>query len=136
MIVLQEFQEGKDLTYTLGKIIIISAIEIDVAIIAANGPSIKTFWSRYISRTLKMEKGYESNKMSDFSKRRTMRSHTSCQALGNMPLPSQSGNDSDLELRQKESGIIVTQSIGVETSSIESHEPDAHGTYHHFGTAV
>jgi hypothetical protein len=54
LIVLREFQTSTDFTYTLGKMIIISAIEIEVAIIAANGPSLKTFSVKYGSKTAYM----------------------------------------------------------------------------------
>lgn len=105
MIVLREFQKGTDFTYTLGKLIIISSIEIDVAIIAANGPSLKTFWARYISRTLKTTtssngSGSSGVKFSNLESRRKrpMISQASCQALGMGDSPNQGGNESDEEV--------------------------------------
>ena len=126
MIVLREFQKGTDPTYTLGKLIIISSIEIDVAIIAANGPSLKTFWSRFISRTMKTSKdegyGTSGNKMPDLESRRkkNMVSQASCQALGG-DLPTHNANESVEKLRN-DSAIVVTSSVGVERSSLESGE--------------
>jgi hypothetical protein len=143
MIVLREFQRGTDFTYTLGKLIIISSIEIDVAIMAANGPSLKTFWARFISHTMTTsttDSGYgtNGNKLSDLSsqRKRTMISQASCQAINGTNLPIQGGNDSAEELRKNDSAIVVTSSVGVERSSAESHErgqewvPD---TYNNFG---
>jgi hypothetical protein len=107
MIVLREFQKATDFTYTLGKLIIISSIEIDVAIIAANGPSLKTFWARFVNRTLKTtasSKGYgtSGNKLSDLEssrRKRTMISQASCQAINTADLPIQGGNESSEEVR-------------------------------------
>jgi hypothetical protein len=136
MIVLREFQKEEDVTYSLGKLIIISSIEIDVAIIAANGPSLKTFWARYISHTLKTNTG---TRLSDFSSpaKRAVTSQASCQALDRADKLIRSVNDSAEELKMKDSGIIVTSSIGVERRSAESHErghewvPES---YNHFGS--
>lgn len=50
LIVLHEFDVNPDFTYTLGKMVIISAIELDVAIMAANAPSMKALWLKYISK--------------------------------------------------------------------------------------
>lgn len=142
MIVLQEFQRGTDFTYTLGKLIIISSIEIDVAIIAANGPSLKTFWSRFISRSMKTKTstgyGTTGNKLSDLSshRKRTMVSQASCQAMNDFTLPVQGASESAEELRKNDSAIVVTSSVGVERSSAESHERGdvyVQETYNHFG---
>lgn len=43
-IILFEFSSSPDFTYVLGKMIIISAIEIDMAILAANMPALKAFF--------------------------------------------------------------------------------------------
>ncbi|KAL3584537.1 hypothetical protein FPOAC2_13999 [Fusarium poae] len=43
-IVLLEFAKSTDFTWALGKMVIISAIEIDMGIIAANMPAVKTFY--------------------------------------------------------------------------------------------
>jgi hypothetical protein len=51
LVVLREFQVSPDFTYTLGKMIIISSIEIDVAIMAANGPAMKAVWAKHVSKT-------------------------------------------------------------------------------------
>jgi hypothetical protein len=139
MIVLQQFQKYTDFTYTLGKLIIISSIEIDVAIIAANGPSLKTFWSRFISRSsTKTEYGTTGNKLSDLSsqRKRTMISQASCQAMNGPDLVIQNGSESVEELRKNDSAIIVTSSVGVERSSAESHERGQEWvpeTYNNFG---
>lgn len=43
-IILFEFAESPDFTWALGKMVIISAVEIDMGIIAANMPAIKAFY--------------------------------------------------------------------------------------------
>jgi hypothetical protein len=43
-IILFEFSESPDFTWALGKMVIISAVEIDMGIIAANMPAIKAFY--------------------------------------------------------------------------------------------
>lgn len=44
-IVLWQFATDPDFTWTLGKMVIISNLEMQVAIIAANMPAIKAFWT-------------------------------------------------------------------------------------------
>lgn len=43
-IILFEFSNSPDFTFALGKMIIISAVEIDMAILAANMPALKAFY--------------------------------------------------------------------------------------------
>jgi hypothetical protein len=44
-IILFEFAASPDFTWVLGKMVIISSVEMQVAILAANMPSLKAFWS-------------------------------------------------------------------------------------------
>ncbi|KAL4922112.1 hypothetical protein BDW62DRAFT_172956 [Aspergillus aurantiobrunneus] len=52
IIVLHEFAVNPDFTYILGKMVIISALELDVAIMAANAPSLKAVWLKHVSGSL------------------------------------------------------------------------------------
>ena len=148
MIVLREFQKETDITYTLGKLIIISSIEIDVAIMAANGPSLKTFWSKFISPSMHTTKGSDdqysnTHKLTDLSsgqKKRTLVSQASCHVMTSFG-PDQviqrgeCQNDSEEELWKNDSAIVVTSSVGIETHSAESHETPPeflHETYNNF----
>lgn len=49
IIVLHQFSVSSDFTWTLGKMVIVSAIELDVAIIASNAASMKAIWVKYFS---------------------------------------------------------------------------------------
>ncbi len=51
-IILFEFARSPNFTWALGKMIIISAVEIEVGIVAANMPSIKAFYSSWRGHTL------------------------------------------------------------------------------------
>ncbi|OMP84294.1 hypothetical protein BK809_0000301 [Diplodia seriata] len=52
IMVLLEFSASPDFTWTLGKMIIVSAFEINIAIIASNMPSIKALWLNWQGGTL------------------------------------------------------------------------------------
>lgn len=52
LIVLHEFAVNPDFSYILGKMVIISAAELNVAIMAANAPSLKAVWLKHISGSL------------------------------------------------------------------------------------
>ncbi|KAL2815252.1 hypothetical protein BDW59DRAFT_177688 [Aspergillus cavernicola] len=52
IIVLHEFAVNPDFSYTLGKMVVISAVELNVAIMAANAPSLKAFWMKHVSGSL------------------------------------------------------------------------------------
>lgn len=52
LVVLLEFSRSLDFTWTLGKMIIISSFEINVAIIASNMPSMKALWTSWREGTL------------------------------------------------------------------------------------
>ncbi|KUL82402.1 hypothetical protein ZTR_10327 [Talaromyces verruculosus] len=50
IIVLHQFEASPDFTWTLGKMIIVSAIELDVAIMASNAASMKAIWVKYFGK--------------------------------------------------------------------------------------
>lgn len=52
LIVLHEFAVNPDFSYILGKMVIISAAELNVAIMAANAPSLKAVWLKHVSGSL------------------------------------------------------------------------------------
>ncbi|KAL2851911.1 hypothetical protein BJY01DRAFT_232806 [Aspergillus pseudoustus] len=52
IIVLHEFAVNPDFTYILGKMVIISAVELNVAIMAANAPSLKAVWLKHINGSI------------------------------------------------------------------------------------
>lgn len=51
VIVLHEFEVSPDFTWTLGKMVIVSAIELDVAIMASNAASLKAVWRKHFGKT-------------------------------------------------------------------------------------
>ncbi|KAL4886243.1 hypothetical protein BJY04DRAFT_213774 [Aspergillus karnatakaensis] len=52
IIVLHEFASNPDFTYILGKMVVISAVELNVAIMAANAPSLKAVWLKHVTGSL------------------------------------------------------------------------------------
>ena len=134
LIVLREFETSPDFTWALGKLIIISAIELDVAIMAANGPALKTIWSKHVSKTAftgSTDRYAHSHELSGMSsKRRTQRSSTKppyqrgddhfSQPRAPTEVRSTSSgeisrSDSVEKLFKNEDGIVVTTSMGVES---------------------
>lgn len=122
LIVLLEFDpNGSDFTWVLGKLIIISSIELEVAIIAANAPSLTVMCQKWFGKrgstlgsleTGRNEYGYSVNcvSMTDReSKKKEVdkRLHHS---------------DSEEHLWNQESVIIVERSVGVEISDNASGE--------------
>ncbi|PLN80574.1 hypothetical protein BDW42DRAFT_194389 [Aspergillus taichungensis] len=52
IIVLHQFAINPDFTYVLGQMVIISAVELNIAIMAANVPSFKAIWLKHVSGSL------------------------------------------------------------------------------------
>jgi hypothetical protein len=141
LIVLHEFDVNPDFTYTLGKMVIISAVELDVAIMAANAPSMKALWLKYISKKpfqstttggnssssyRKESSGDTNNELSTISAKsnRIKKSgHTRVTSVdcGTTPGVGEEQdqrwrNDSKEELFQESSGgITVTSTVGVQS---------------------
>jgi hypothetical protein len=140
IIVLVQFEKNIDLTYSLGKLIIISSIEIDLAIIAANAPSLKIYRSKYISRpsTPTRKDQYESITLSTLQGQKVLSQASSCHissskssGRSNMMSPELMVEEGDIgiaisrmgigelsresqeALWKNEDGIIVTSSVGV-----------------------
>jgi hypothetical protein len=143
LVVLLEFQEkNADFTFVLGKLIIISSIELEVAIMAANAPSLKILWSKWFGRqtfngTLKEYDISPSNASSRSRGTRRKSAYSgepsylvNCSNYVPMsPTPRKETpdrglkNDSEEQLWKHDSGIIVTSSVGVETHIVAPLSP-------------
>jgi hypothetical protein len=148
LIVLREFQKGTDFTYVLGKLIIISSVEIEVAIICANAPSLKIFWAKHISKSIygtgKEQYDQSLSPMSSRAKsgRRSIPQGSYIVSSSFNPEPpvprgtvsssrEELRNESEETLAKHDSGIVVTQSVGVETSTLRG-APGVIRSYNHF----
>ncbi len=146
LIVLREFQTSTDFTYTLGKMIIISVIEIEVAIMAANGPSLKTVWAKHISKTVYTGTNqyggtHKLSNLSSGQKRQKIPSessyHTNKYSPGQLvqgravPTQEEWQNDSEEKLCKNEAGIIVTSTVGIESHAAQNSNEFV-GTYSRF----
>jgi hypothetical protein len=164
IIVLVQFEKNIDLTYTLGKLIIISSIEIDLAIIAANAPSLKIYWSKYISRpnTPTRKDQYESITLSTLEGKKVLSQASSCHISSSnksgsrsiMMSPELMAEEADIgnaishermlgeltrgsqeALWNSEDGIIVTSSVGVVVQDKPKQEAgDLEANYYVFDT--
>ncbi len=151
IIVLHQFEKNIDLTYTLGKLIVITSIEIDLAIIAANAPSLKIYWSRYISKSVPTRKSqYESHTLSTLQGQKVLSQAASCHITStnrrsNMFSPDllveegqtpdvrpSSHNYSQESLWKTDSGIIVTSSVGVEVHAARDKQGELEAKYYAF----
>jgi hypothetical protein len=148
LIVLREFQTSPDFTYTLGKMIIISSIEIEVAIMAANGPSLKAVWAKHITKTgytgnSKYGRTHElSNMSSNLGPRRQKLPSETSYPEGSNYSPAQHSqnkgemkvgeweNDSEEKLCKRDVGILVTSTVGIE--SHDANSADQLRSYHKF----
>lgn len=156
LIVLHEFDVDPDFTYTLGKMVIISAIELDVAIMAANAPALKAVWLKHVSKSGLTDadasasynryratgsngrpKGSGSHELSGISKK--IRSdHEKVPSIDNTTIEQGGGdqwrNDSEEELFRSKDGIVVTSSVGVQSRRDASSPPeDLNRPYFEFG---
>ncbi|KAL3427511.1 integral membrane family protein [Phlyctema vagabunda] len=127
--VLLEFQKMTDFTYSLGKIIIISSLELEVAIMAANAPALKIFFSQAFNRKRPDTRDGPSSpsyKLSHLSRRNLKHNQAtiiSYHAKGHYSrhiTTRDEQNSSSEVLAEDKSGILVTSSIGVESRSITS----------------
>ncbi|KAH6714279.1 hypothetical protein DL95DRAFT_341111 [Leptodontidium sp. 2 PMI_412] len=124
--VLLEFQKMTNFTYSLGKIIIISCIELEVAIMAANAPSLRILISKATGGSQDATGGHHtlSNMSRPQSKPRFATTSSTCHITSkgaNMELghehSNQQSNSSQESLTKhiSESGILVTSVVGVES---------------------
>jgi hypothetical protein len=147
LIVLKEFEVSPDFTWTLGKMIIISSIEIDVAIIAANGPSLKAIWIKHVRKSAytgkdKYSRTIELSGVSSNQRRQDLPSRLGSQPghRGNQQSSTQIraeqkigewNNDSEEKLFKNDVGIFVTSSVDVEHTTPRS-TPEYGGKYNRF----
>lgn len=123
--VLLEFQKMTDFTYSLGKIIIISCIELEVAIMAANAPSLRILFSKATGGSQAATGGHHTltNMSRPQSKPRFATTSSTCHITskgGNRELTHEHSNQSNsseesLTKHVSESGILVTSIIGIES---------------------
>jgi hypothetical protein len=146
IIVLHEFEASPDFTWTLGKMVIVSAIELDVAIMASNAASMKAIWMKYISKKpfdspgqpgsssyQKQKDSTVSNELSDlpYGSRPKRPGHTRVISSGDDTTGEPAGqwhNESEEELF-RQNGIKVTSSVDMvskrdgSTTSVELNRP-------------
>ncbi|KAH6663542.1 hypothetical protein B0J14DRAFT_258505 [Halenospora varia] len=136
LIILIEFQKGTDFTYTLNKLIIISAIEIEVAIMCANAPSLTILWVKFVSRSadaneLRGAERYREDQYvlpSNASSRTRNTKGQSYFANCSIDVPMErmprkeaeervdaTNSNSEEQLWKHDGGIIVTSSVEVQT---------------------
>jgi len=158
LIILHAFEKNIDLTYTLGKLIIISSIEIDLAIIAANAPSLKIYWTKYISKPVPTRKSqYESHTLSTLQGQKVLSQASSCHITStnrgsqNIMSPDQLAaaeegdisqirpssfyNHSQETLWKIDSSIIVTSSVGVVVHAAPEQQEELEANYYVFDKA-
>lgn len=146
VIVLLDFQNMTDITYVLGKLIIISSIELEVAIMVANAPSLRVFWNKIVGKGTQNDQYNKSHSPSNLSKGQTkwrFGTQSSCVRSNYSPHAHIQGeetptvekidNDSEEALAKHESdgGIYVTSYVGVETHEARNSQGDVE-TYNHF----
>ena len=151
LIVLHQFEKGIDLTYTLGKLIVISSIEIDLAIIAANAPSLKIFWTKYISNPASTKKSqYKSHTLSTLQGPKVLSQASSCHISSNntgnnMISPEQLAEEGDISMQpgsfynhsqealwNSDNGIVVTSSVGVVIHAAPPQQEELEANYYMF----
>ncbi len=151
LIVLHQFEKNINLTYTLGKLIIITSIEIDLAIIAANAPSLKVYWTKYVSKPLPMRHSeYEAHTLSALQGQKVLSQSSSCHITtmnlrNNMFSPDllveagdisnvqpTSYNQSQETLWKTDNGIVVTSSVGVVVHNVPEQQEEFESNYYVF----
>ncbi len=141
LIILYQFYVNPDFPYILGRMIIISCLEIEIAIIAANMPSMKALWSRKISKSSRSGTGSNSAgyKLSDLENSKEHRSKAirSAGVRNSMAGKDLSGqpsqtwlNESEEELFAGTGQIKVTTDIKVKSvAKSESSEGPDHSVF-------
>jgi hypothetical protein len=151
VIALRLFEKEIDLTYTLGKLIIISSIEIDLAIIAANAPSLKIYWTKYISKPHSTKKvQYESHTLSKLQGPKVLSQASSYHiSSNNVPnnviSPEQLTEEGDISMRpgsfynlsqealwNSNTAIIATSSVGVVVNAAPQQQEELGANYYLF----
>ncbi|KAL0253205.1 hypothetical protein SLS55_010177 [Diplodia seriata] len=106
IMVLLEFSASPDFTWTLGKMIIVSAFEINIAIIASNMPSIKALWLNWQGGTLNTSQRSKYSQHHQLSDMPSSSNHHSS-AVSRHPRDN-GDNVSEESLVTKEAHVVVT----------------------------
>jgi hypothetical protein len=120
LIVIYQLYAHTDISYILGRMIIVAALEIEFAIVAVNLPSMKVLYNKMLGESLGGSSG--SYKLSSFKRRAGQPHNSSGNQLGiqNIVGTSKRGagidNDSDEALFNYEGQISVTTNIDINTS--------------------
>ncbi|RAO73352.1 uncharacterized protein BHQ10_009364 [Talaromyces amestolkiae] len=146
IIVLHEFEVSPDFTWTLGKMVIVSAIELDVAIIASNAASMKAIWVKYLGKNPFSSTGdqgpssYPKQKSNElvnlpYNSRAKRSGHTHVASIdgnGSRGRKELWENDSEEELFQG-NGITVTSSVDmISKKSAVASAADVNRSYFEF----
>lgn len=147
IIVLHEFEVSPDFTWTLGKMVIVSAVELDVAIIASNAASMKAIWVKYFGKNPFSSTGddqdpssYPKQKSNElvnlpYNSRAKRSGHTRVTSIdgnGSRGRKEPWGNDSEEELFER-NGITVTSSVDmISKKSAVASTADMNRTYFEF----
>ncbi|KAL1986815.1 hypothetical protein VTN96DRAFT_5468 [Rasamsonia emersonii] len=112
LVTLVQFGSNPDFTYPLAKLLLVSAIEIQVGIMAANAPSLKAVWLKHVVKSLGSEypsshgRSHELSAMS--SNKRKVGKLPGVESRAHMPAANADApsdhwrNDSEEQLFQKE----------------------------------
>ncbi|KAL1639130.1 hypothetical protein SLS58_008217 [Diplodia intermedia] len=106
IMVLLEFSSSPDFTWTLGKMIIVSAFEINIAIIASNMPSIKALWLNWQGGTLNTSQRSKYSQHHQLSDMPSSSNHHGS-AVSRHPRENED-NVSEESLVTKEADVVVT----------------------------
>lgn len=146
IIVLHEFEVSPDFTWTLGKMVIVSAIELDVAIMASNAASMKAIWVKYFGKNpfsssdKQGPSSYPKRKSNElvnlpYNSRSKRSGHTRMASVdGNAPTGPKEPweNESEEELFQG-NGITVTSSVDmISKKTASASSTDLNRTYFEF----
>lgn len=130
LMILLEFQKkNADFTFVLGKLIIISVIELEVAIMAANAPSLKILFQTWLGlKANKSSSGSTAHKLGDSSRSAKGRHNDLGYAVdctNHVPMTNRDGkqmthndhrlqhSDSEEQLWKHDSGIILPNNTGI-----------------------
>lgn len=142
LIVLHQLATNPDLSYILGRMVIVSAIEIYLGIMAANVPALKAIWKKHVSKsfsktdptqqysqelskTLKMKIPSNPNSVTDLERRTNYRQNDQASR------GCWDDNVSEEELVGVNSSITVTSTVAVHASKANATE-DLNRPYYRF----
>lgn len=141
LIVLYQFYSNPDFTYILGKMVIISSLELEVAIIAANLPSMRSVWIKHVTEgTLRSSKATAANahSLEELGHKSTVskgRGYTSPKRVSTVTAEMGNGttlrSDSEEQLFDTKK-ITVTSSVGMSWADLPDGTKAVTKTYYQF----